>query len=395
MNEIELRDGYPFIQDAIVLRHPSSLLSEVVSKGKGKTTHTSSASRTVPSPSNLSLPVDQYRFPLDSSPPAYTPNSSHSDRRRPGSAYLETSSARPVSPTSRSFSRNNSIASLSNGSIVRAVSSVPRGSLSSTTTVTPSTSRPLRHSSSIDHIAHRRGSTATISRRRSRMDLGVTQFSTAQATSSRESQSGRGNSFETPSSLDSTSNTSRQSSSVNDGDQDRISSLSAPLATPTPASSTLESSLSQPIPRLVARSPFALSPAISDRDSSLLSLIEAVTDGPPPTATAGLGISSDDVMALEGRSMDARSRKRWTVNGAAAVEGNPDSRSSRDGDVNTVSQSSATVSEDPSSSARTGQRDSLSGEFKSRTRQSSLQPDTYPTIPTSSQERQESGAKVY
>lgn len=418
MNEIDIRDGYPFIQDAIILQQPSkSTLKGCKGKGKAVAIHASSGSRTAPSASDNSLPVDHYRFPLDRSPPAYTLNSTHSDRRRPSSAYFETSSARPVSPTSRSFSRNNSLASLSNGAIVRAVPAVPRGSVSSATTITPSTSRTLRNSSSMDHIAHRRGSVATISRRRSRIDLNVARSSALHSTRSRTSQSEQGLSLESLLRSEATSDTSTQSSSTNEGDTDRPSisqflPASSPTATGTPAPSATDSSAlnsvpSQPISRLVARSPFALSPAMSNQDSSLMSLIEAVTDGPPPSANAGLGISSDNVMDSEGRKLGSRIRKRWTVSGvgsslnAIGNEGISDPPSLNNSTSQARNSSvahrhsrandafSQSTTED---SSRRDRRES--GDFKHRSRQSSLQPNTYPSIPTSSQERQESNVKV-
>ncbi|GAA5919165.1 hypothetical protein JCM1841_002481 [Sporobolomyces salmonicolor] len=184
MQEVDIKDGYPIIQDAVILAGTPSANS----KGKARatpSTSTSSSSSSAPSssrprttfpPQQPPVPSSSYRFPLTSPPPDYT-DAAPSARRRSPSLHRAASGLlyAPISPSSsspvRSTGRSNSIAS---GSFVRAVPTNPtsaRGSVSSQMTATPGTPRSLRGSKSREFVASRRSSIATVQRRRSRADL--------------------------------------------------------------------------------------------------------------------------------------------------------------------------------------------------------------------------------
>ncbi|GAA5865041.1 hypothetical protein JCM1840_005717 [Sporobolomyces johnsonii] len=188
MQEVDIKDGYPIIQDAVILTGtPSSN-----SKGKARatpsnSTSTSSSASAAPSssrpqstfpPQQPPLPTSSYRFPLTSSPPDYS-DTAPSARRRPPSVHQATSGSlyAPASSSSsspvRSPARSNSATS---GSFVRAIPTNPtsaRGSISSQITATPGSPRSLRGSKSREFVASRRSSSATVQRRRSRADLNV------------------------------------------------------------------------------------------------------------------------------------------------------------------------------------------------------------------------------
>ncbi|GAA5999697.1 hypothetical protein JCM5350_003952, partial [Sporobolomyces pararoseus] len=149
MAELDIREGYPVVQDAAVLYHSASSQE----KGKGKPL------LSVPTRSQLS-PSPGYP---SSPPPNYSSTSSL--RHRPPPLHLTStstfSSSSSSSPTSTSFPRRGSVP---NGSIVR---EVPKGGR----VTTPSTPRTVRAQTSKEFVASRKSSAATIQRRKSRNEL--------------------------------------------------------------------------------------------------------------------------------------------------------------------------------------------------------------------------------
>ncbi|GAA6058745.1 hypothetical protein JCM10212_003433 [Sporobolomyces blumeae] len=207
MSEVNLRDGYPFIQDSAVLRLGTNKSATASAKGKGRALPSPSPSSTsalAPPQRTSAFPsqLEPYRFPVTSPPPAYDagPGHSLSARRRPSSVRLTSgTSMTGVSPTARSFSRNNSIAS---GSLVRAVPTNPRGSVSSQSTAVPSTPRSVRRQGSRpEFVVSRKGSSATIVRRKSRIDVGAS--STARTKSIASSRRSSVNGIDGPASASS------------------------------------------------------------------------------------------------------------------------------------------------------------------------------------------------
>ncbi|GAA5857137.1 hypothetical protein JCM8547_007980 [Rhodosporidiobolus lusitaniae] len=170
MQELDIRDGYPIIPDGGLFEASRS------TSGKGKARAASPAeaparpiSTFPPSASSSAYldPSPSYQFP----PPDYTV-SAPSPRRRPPSWHQNSANslhgaASPSSPV-RISSRSGSSASF-----VRAVPTnpTPRGSVSSQVTVVPGTPHTLRGQKSRDFLVGRKGSTATVQKRRSRADL--------------------------------------------------------------------------------------------------------------------------------------------------------------------------------------------------------------------------------
>ncbi|GAA5899139.1 uncharacterized protein JCM6883_005120 [Sporobolomyces salmoneus] len=154
MTELDIQDGYPWIQDSAVLYHDSISSSQKQSdKGKGKAP---SRSRTTSTATSFDPP------PPDYVPAAESSSSSSNPRRRPPPLHLaptsSTSFPHPppsVSPSTLTFSRRGSLA---NGAIVREVP-------------TPSTSRTIRPQASREFSAGRKGSKATVQRRKSSVAL--------------------------------------------------------------------------------------------------------------------------------------------------------------------------------------------------------------------------------
>lgn len=189
MAELDARDGYPFIQDGAFLNHPPRSSRPPVStdpKGKSRavpSTTSTSASTTYRAPRSSSNNNNNnggpapFQFPAPSPPPDYTLSvSSPRSLRRPPSfhqpSYTSTSSNNiPSSPIRSTHVRTNS-----SGPIVRAVPTNPRGSLSGPSSSGPPLMSPrsLRSTKSKEFVASRRGSTATISRRKSRVEMSTT-----------------------------------------------------------------------------------------------------------------------------------------------------------------------------------------------------------------------------
>ncbi|GAA5827052.1 hypothetical protein JCM11251_002223 [Rhodosporidiobolus azoricus] len=205
MHELNLRDGYPVVQDASIFEVQPGHKAASSAKGKGRAVPSSregsssssgSSSRPIstfpPSSSAHLEPCPSYQFPpaarntaTATGPPSDYMHSANSPRRRPPS-WHQASLASPSSPIRIS---SRTVHTPSNASFVRAVptnpstpttsafspSGAPRGSVSSMTTVTPGTPRNLRGQKSREFIAGRKGSTATIGnsvgKRRSRADL--------------------------------------------------------------------------------------------------------------------------------------------------------------------------------------------------------------------------------
>ncbi|GAA5898688.1 hypothetical protein JCM6882_000898 [Rhodosporidiobolus microsporus] len=192
MQELDLRDGYPVIQDASIFEQGRTSSS----KGKGRAAPpsssqgSSSASQpsrpisTFPAPTHLD-PSPSYQFPPSSAPPPDYTLPQPSPRRRPPSWHssrpssVYSTGAAPSSPV-----RISSRTTPTSASFVRAVptnpptptaSSAPRGSVSSMTTVVPGTPRTLRGQKSREFIAGRKGTTTAtmnaVGKRRSRADL--------------------------------------------------------------------------------------------------------------------------------------------------------------------------------------------------------------------------------
>ncbi|GAA6006423.1 hypothetical protein JCM10207_004928, partial [Rhodosporidiobolus poonsookiae] len=181
MAELDIRDGYPIIQDASIFDPKRS--ADV--KGKGRAAppppdslDPSSSSRPISTfpPSLRADASPSYQFPPSTAPPDYTAPAP-SPRRRPPSWHTSRppswhqGGAVPPSPA-RSTHRNVP----ASAPFVRAVPTnpanpAPRGSVSSQTTVTPGTPRTIRGQKSREFSAGRKGSSATIRNRRSRADL--------------------------------------------------------------------------------------------------------------------------------------------------------------------------------------------------------------------------------
>ncbi|GAA6022642.1 hypothetical protein JCM11491_001148 [Sporobolomyces phaffii] len=161
MADVDIRDGFPYIQDTAVLVTRSKLPTSQ----ERPTSTRSETGRTVP---HTNPP------PLDASspPPTYASiEPSPSTRRRPPALQLASSSTvpGPASPSSLTFSRRGSLA---NGTIVREVPTVPRSATSSQGSALSQAPRPLRPQASREFSAMRRNSaTATIRRRKSRVEL--------------------------------------------------------------------------------------------------------------------------------------------------------------------------------------------------------------------------------
>lgn len=172
MQELDARDGYPFIQDGALLKTTPASADP---KGKARadpSPNPSVSSRSPPSatvsPANVGASAS-YQFPAASPPPDYSV-SAPSPRRRPSSFHQSTSLIPPASPIRPHSTRVNS----STGSFVTAVPTNPRGSLSGQGSMGPPLGSPrsVRGQKSREFVASRRGSTtAVVARRKSRADI--------------------------------------------------------------------------------------------------------------------------------------------------------------------------------------------------------------------------------
>lgn len=165
MAELNLRDGYPIIPDATVLR-PNA-------KGKARAEGTTPARSAPPSPS-IFPPTSQpsgstssqpYQFPTTSPPPDYLATTTTSATRRRPPPLNSTALASSYFPPPASPIRSNSRPPSAGGTLVRAVPT------NRTSTSIPSSPRTLRGSKSREFVASRRGSTAVVPKRRSRGDM--------------------------------------------------------------------------------------------------------------------------------------------------------------------------------------------------------------------------------
>lgn len=178
MAEIDIKDGYPIIQDAAIFDDASPGPRAPAAKGKERAepSDVSSSSVDASQPSQLA-PDSSYQFPASSSSQAQAPV----PRQRPSLAQsrppswhrlsnpLYSAASSPTSPIRISGRQTPSSAS-----IVHTVpTATPRGSISSQLTVQAGTPRTLRPQKSRDFIAGRRGSTATMQRRHSKADGGA------------------------------------------------------------------------------------------------------------------------------------------------------------------------------------------------------------------------------
>ncbi|BGO94637.1 hypothetical protein NBRC10512_004934 [Rhodotorula toruloides] len=182
MAEIDIKDGYPIIQDAAIFDSATPTPRSTAAKGKQRAEPSDASSSshdaplaTFPRPSQLA-PNSSYQFPSTSpsDPQAPTPRRRPSlARNRPPSWHrLSNPLYSAVSPTSPI--RISGRQTPSSTSVVRTLpTATPRGSVSSQATVQAGTPRTIRPQNSRDFVAGRRGSTATMQRRYSRADGGA------------------------------------------------------------------------------------------------------------------------------------------------------------------------------------------------------------------------------
>jgi hypothetical protein len=257
MAELDIRDGYPYVQDAAIFDHPSSS-SHLQDKGKSKAPQ--SSFQALPH-----QPCENEAFPPTSPPPSYRADNAGCARRRPPPLNLatETSTAPSIpSPTSRSFSRRGSLA---NGAIVR---EVPTGSLLQP----PSTPRTVRPQQSREFVANRKSSTATISTKLLPRPAARVDSTTDLADFLRESGPG-------------------------DLVDDRSIPKGAPVTTADVASGS-------------RRTPAPVSPATTS--SSPLP--------PPPPPLASSSMAESDLTHVPDSIPSARRQKRWTIGGASTLQ---------------------------------------------------------------------------
>ncbi|GAA6052565.1 hypothetical protein NBRC10513_003357 [Rhodotorula toruloides] len=183
MAEIDIKDGYPIIQDAAIFDSATPTPRSAAAKGKQRADPSDASSSshdaplaTFPRPSQLA-PNSSYQFPSTSPTGSQAPT----PRRRPSLARnrppswhrLSNPLYSAVSPTSPI--RISGRQTPSSTSIVHTLpTATPRGSVSSQATVQAGTPRTIRPQKSRDFVAGRHGSTATMQRRYSRADGGAT-----------------------------------------------------------------------------------------------------------------------------------------------------------------------------------------------------------------------------
>ncbi|GEM06207.1 mitogen-activated protein kinase kinase kinase kinase 4-like protein [Rhodotorula toruloides] len=178
MGEIDIKDGYPIIQDAVIFDSATPQTHSSAAKGKQRAEASDANSfshdgphTTLPGPSQLA-PNSSYQFPSTTTSDSQAPT----PRRRPSLAqgrppswhrlsnprYSAVSPASPIRISGRQTPSSTSI-------VHTLPTATPRTSISSQATM-----RTIRPEKSRDFVAGRRGSTATMQRRYSRADGGAT-----------------------------------------------------------------------------------------------------------------------------------------------------------------------------------------------------------------------------
>lgn len=203
MAEIDLRDGYPIIPD------PKLLATPAPPNGKGKARaeaplpprpSTAPALSTFPPPaSSQASGAPPSLFPMTSPPPDYAVDAPAPVRRRPPPLttasmgnYGQFPLPSPVRPPPSPIRASTRI-SAGPGNLVRAIPTNPRPSASSRAAAIPPSPRTLRGQKSREFVTGRKGSTAVITKRKSRSDLSgdTTSASAASRRSSIHSTEGR------------------------------------------------------------------------------------------------------------------------------------------------------------------------------------------------------------
>ncbi|KAL8283662.1 hypothetical protein RQP46_005457 [Phenoliferia psychrophenolica] len=459
MAELDMRDGYPIIPD------PTVLNSQPNGKGKARAEAPPSARATGPahttfpaSTSSLAPSSQPYHFPTTSPPPDYAANAPIPSpvRRRPPpltSASMGNYGQYPLPSPVRATSTRISPGA---GNIVRAVPTNPRPSNATTRTISTGTRtnaaplpspRTLRSQRSREFVAPRKGSSATITKHKSRTDLNGGDSASVSAASHVDSRSRSPSPIQprlAPRAATMPRPTTRERSPILElaetirttGPEDlndprsRTNGKGKEVARPSTAqgvhpregieSGPLQRSVSARA-RLVARPATARSYGESDeasedldpevptrRRGSGMSFADVLRDGPPPGFNDAppplppLPTSSSAPLLGAPASPGNRSSKRWTMSGMGSKflsrpgtsEGSPTLQStSRRGSVETRRSS---LQCDPNAEPSTGAVDavpivapaaSASTAYPPHDfkRPTTAQPQDTPTLPASSQ----------